>query len=72
VKESPRSTSLIGMEVVLCLEMVPLLLSFLVVNSRKFVENDTLTYTTWIVQEFHFFLTKMEAIMYSSINYWIM
>jgi hypothetical protein len=46
----------ISYEVVLCLEMVPLLLSFLVVDSRKLVEDCFLTYAAWIVQEFHFFL----------------
>jgi hypothetical protein len=64
VKESPPGTSLIYM-VVQFLEIDPLLLSLLVADSRKFVEYGTFTYTTWIVQEFHFFLiTKLKAIIY--------
>jgi hypothetical protein len=40
---------------VLCLEINLLLLNLLVVDSRKFVDDGSFTYTTWIVQELYFF-----------------
>jgi hypothetical protein len=46
---SLRDTSLIGIE-----KIDPLLLSFLVVDSRKFDDVCSLTYTAWIEQEFYF------------------
>jgi hypothetical protein len=57
---------LIGVEVILCLEIDPLLLlSLLVVDSQKFVEDCTLIYIAWIEQEFHFlFFLKLEAIIF--------
>jgi hypothetical protein len=59
--KNPSGPSLIGMglmlfppEFVLYLEIVLLLLSLLVVDSQEFVEDGSLTYRTWIEQEFHF------------------
>jgi hypothetical protein len=59
VEKNPLGPFLIGMKLVLCLEIDPLLLSLLVIDSRKFVEDGSLIYTAWIVQGFHlFFLNK--------------
>jgi hypothetical protein len=54
-------TSLIGIEI-LFLQVDSLLLNFLVVDSRKFDDDCSLTYTTWIEQEFHFlFVSNFEG-----------